>query len=262
MNILDKIVLYKKDVVAAAKKQLPLEALQEQVKHQPEKFSRFYDSINTHEGTYLICEVKKASPSCPEGFVENFNHIQTAQDYIHNNIPTISVLTDEQYFQGSNGVLRKVRSLTNSTLILRKDFTIDEYQIYEAKEMGADLILLIAAILTEEELERFYSLAQSLGLGVLVEVHDEAEVNKVRHIKPNVMGVNNRNLKDFSIDINQTIKLRDCVDFPCKFISESGIKTHEDITFLEANGADGFLVGTSLVKSGNIAEKIKELRGL
>lgn len=259
MNILNKIVLYKKEVVGKDKQRLPLEILKEQVSHQPEKFSRFYDSIEKHQGTYLICEVKKASPSCPEGFLKDFDHIKIAQEYIQNNVPTISVLTDEKYFQGSNGILRKVRSLTKDGLILRKEFIIDEYQIYEAKVMGADLILLIAAILTENELEKFYDLAQSLGLGVLVEVHDEEEVNKVRGFQPTVMGVNNRNLKDFSIDINQTVKLREVIDFSCKLISESGIVTREDILHLEANGADGFLIGTALVKSGDITGKLREL---
>ncbi|MBF0274590.1 MAG: indole-3-glycerol phosphate synthase TrpC [Nitrospinae bacterium] len=259
MNILEKIVEHKKGEVEKAKNCLSFEALIEKTPLEGNP-NRFYQSIENVTGTYLIAEVKKASPSCPEGFIPHFNHLDIAKEYITNNIPTISVLTDEAFFQGSIEVLKSIRKETSS-LILRKDFIVDPYQIYEAKGMGADLILLIAAILTEKEMQNYSELAHKLGLGTLVEIHNEDELKKVRSFKPNVLGINNRNLKDFSIDIKRTPQLMEKVDFSCKVISESGIEGRSDVTFLEGNGVNGFLIGTSLVKSPNITEKIKELTG-
>ncbi len=267
MDILSKIVRQKKEELAETKRGTPLEVLKETIEEQQphqgnraEEALRFYNSICSFEGTYLITEVKKCSPSNPNGFIEGFSHQEVAQAYIDADAPALSILTERNFFGGSAEVLRLIRPMTNA-LLLRKDFIIDPYQIWEAKEIGADIILLIAAILTKRELEEFSMLASSLGLSVLLEIHNREEYEKVKFLKPPVLGVNNRNLKDFSLDITRTIEIADLIDFPSALVSESGIKTREDILLLEGAGARAFLIGESLVRSGNIKACISSLRG-
>ena len=210
----------------------------------------------------LIAEVKKASPSagviCP-----NFDPVRIATEYEAAGASCLSVLTDEKFFQGSLDYLRQIRAAVKLPL-LRKDFIIDERQILEAIEWGADAILLIVAILDDERLKRFHTLATEAGLAVLVEVHDEAELNRALPLGAELIGVNNRNLKTFKVDLatteNLAEKLRQSEPGRAKLlVAESGIHTRADVARLKKSGAAAILVGESLVRHGNIAAKVREL---
>jgi indole-3-glycerol phosphate synthase len=226
----------------------------------------------------LIAEVKKASPSmgviCP-----NFDPVRIAKEYEAAGASCLSVLTDEQFFQGSLDYLRQIRAAVKLPL-LRKDFIIDERQILEAIEWGADAILLIVAILTDEQLARFHSLATEAGLAVLVEVHDEEELERALKISPKLIGVNNRNLKTFKVDLATTEKLAakmedrglkmantsapsSILNSPSSvlLVAESGIHTRADVERVQKCGAGAILVGESLVKQGDIGAKVRELIG-
>jgi indole-3-glycerol phosphate synthase len=217
-----------------------------------------------HVGCYnsiaLIAEVKKASPSagviCPD-----FDPVRIAREYEAAGADCLSVLTDEKFFQGSLDYLRQIREAVKLPL-LRKDFIIDERQILEAIEWGADAILLIAAILTDGQLARFHALAAEAGLAALVEVHDEAELQRALKTSPALIGVNNRNLKTFEVDLATTEKLAAALaqsDAAPLLVAESGIHTRADVRRLQQCGAGAILVGESLVKHGNIAAKVREL---
>ena len=216
----------------------------------------FYNSINK-EGMNFICEIKKASPS--KGIIsEDFPYLSITKEY--NNIAdAISVLTEPYFFKGSNEILSQVKSVVNVP-ILRKDFIIYPYQIYEAKFIGADAILLICAILNDKELKEYYDLAKELGLGVLVEAHDEVEVQRALNIGAKVIGVNNRNLKDFTVDTKNSINLRNKAPKNITFVSESGIKTREDIKKLLDNDIHVVLIGETLMRAKDKVQIIKELK--
>jgi len=212
----------------------------------------------------LIAEVKKASPSA--GVIcKDFDPVKIAKEYEAAGASCLSVLTDEQFFQGSLDYLRQIRAAVKLPL-LRKDFIIDERQILEAIEWGADAILLIAAILSDEQLQKFYSLAIEAGLAVLVEVHDEDELNRALKISPTLIGVNNRNLKTFKVDLATTeflaAKLRGSnKSSGSLLVAESGIHARADVERLQKCGAGAILVGESLVKQGDIGAKVRELLG-
>jgi indole-3-glycerol phosphate synthase len=228
-----------------------------------------FQSGPPHVGCYgsiaLIAEVKKASPSA--GIIcKDFDPVRIAKEYEAAGASCLSVLTDEKFFQGSLDYLRQIREAVKLPL-LRKDFIIDERQILEAVEWGADAILLIVAILDDGRLKRFHSLATAAGLAVLVEVHDEAELERAMAIGAELIGVNNRDLKTFKVDLANTERLaaklftsigpRDS----SLLVAESGIHTRADVERLAKCGAGAILVGESLVKGGNIASKVKELIG-
>ena len=208
----------------------------------------------------LIAEVKKASPSA--GIIcENFDPEKIAKEYEAAGASCLSVLTDEKFFQGSLDYLRQIRAAVKLPL-LRKDFIIDERQILEAIEWGADAILLIVAILTDEQLAKFHSLAVEAGLAVLVEVHDEEELNRALKISPKLVGVNNRNLKTFKVDLATTEKLASkIISNGSLLVAESGIHSRADVERLKKCGAVAILVGESLVKQGDIGAKVRELIG-
>jgi indole-3-glycerol phosphate synthase len=217
-----------------------------------------YDSIA------LIAEVKKASPSmgviCP-----NFDPVRIAREYEAAGASCLSVLTDEKFFQGSLDYLRQIRAAVKIPL-LRKDFIIDERQILEAIEWGADAILLIVAILTDEQLAKFHALAIEAGLAVLVEVHDEAELERALKISSALIGVNNRDLKTFKVDLATTERLaakmvNNSVPRSPLLVAESGIHTRADVERVQKCGAGAILVGESLVKQGDIGAKMRELLG-
>jgi len=217
-----------------------------------------------HVGCYgsiaLIAEVKKASPSmgviCP-----NFDPVRIAKEYEAAGASCLSVLTDEQFFQGSLDYLRQIRAAVKLPL-LRKDFIIDERQILEAIEWGADAILLIVAILTDEQLAKFHALALEAGLAVLVEVHDEEELERALKISPKLIGVNNRNLKTFKVDLATTERLASrLTHHGSLLVAESGIHTRADVERVQKCGAGAILVGESLVKQGDIGAKVRELIG-
>jgi indole-3-glycerol phosphate synthase len=213
----------------------------------------------------LIAEVKKASPSA--GVIcRDFDPVRIAQEYEAAGASCLSVLTDEKFFQGSLDHLRQVRAAVKLPL-LRKDFIIDERQILEAIEWGADAILLIVAILSDRQLAKFHSLATEAGLAVLVEVHDEAELERALKISPALIGVNNRNLKTFKVDLATTEKLAaklfpsPVTRHPSLLVAESGIQTRADVERLKQCGANAILVGESLMRGGDIQKKVRELIG-
>ncbi len=206
----------------------------------------------------IISEVKRASPS--KGLIaEDFDYLAIAKDYESAKVSAISVLTEPFFFQGSNEILNEI-SQTVETPILRKDFTISPYMIYEAKLIGASAILLIASILDDKELKEYLELADSLGLSAIVETHDEEEIERALDAGARIIGVNNRNLKDFTVDINNSIKLRKNVPKDIIFISESGIKTSEDVKRLKENDVDAVLIGETLMRSDNKKALIEELK--
>lgn len=196
----------------------------------------------------IIAEIKKASPSA--GIISNnFDPVSKAKEYESIGASALSILTEEFYFKGSSKYLEEVKRHTKLP-ILRKDFMIDEYQLYEAKLMGADCILLIASILNDEQIKSFVMLAESLKLDYLIEVHDIDELRRVECFKNAIIGVNNRNLKTFDVDINNSINLKKQFKGKNIFVSESGIKKKSDIKLLKENGIHVFLIGESLMKGG------------
>jgi len=211
----------------------------------------------------LIAEVKKASPSA--GIIcKDFDPVRIAKDYEAAGASCLSVLTDEKFFQGSLDYLRQIRAAVKLPL-LRKDFIIDERQILEAIEWGADAILLIVSILTDEQLRRFHKLAIEAGLSVLVEVHDEAEMDRAMAIGAPLIGVNNRDLKSFTVDLATTERLAARINAQANpnvlLVAESGIKSKSDVTRLANCGAGAILVGESLVREGDLRTKVRELIG-
>jgi indole-3-glycerol phosphate synthase len=206
----------------------------------------------------LIAEVKKASPSM--GVIcHDFDPVRIAKEYEAAGASCLSVLTDEKFFQGSLDYLRQIRAEVKIPL-LRKDFIIDERQILEAIEWGADAILLIVAILTDEQLQKFHTLAVEADLAVLVEVHDEEELERAMKLSPALLGVNNRNLKTFNVDLATTERLAAKItDHECLLVAESGIHTRADVERVWKCGAGAILVGESLVKQGDIGAKVREL---
>ena len=194
----------------------------------------------------IIAEIKKASPSA--GIIsEDFDPIQKAKDYEAFGAAALSILTEEDFFLGSIEYLKEVKAIT-SLPILRKDFMVDEYQIYEAKLMGADCILLIASILSDSQITAFVTLAEELELDYLIEVHDEAELSRVGHFKDAMIGVNNRDLKTFTVDLDNSVRLKHKFIHSNIFIAESGIKNQDDIDYLKSHQIHAFLIGESLMR--------------
>ena len=206
----------------------------------------------------IISEVKRASPS--KGMIaEDFDYLAIAREYEKSGASAISVLTEPDFFKGSIRYLAEIAEEVNIPL-LRKDFIIDDSMIYEAKASGASAVLLIAAILDDSQLREFIELAHSLGLSALVEAHDEEEIQRALKAGARVIGVNNRNLKDFTVDLNNSINLRKLVPEEIIFVSESGIKTAEDVSRLKENNIDAVLIGETLMRSDNKRELIQELK--
>lgn len=211
------------------------------------------------EGISFICEVKKASPS--KGIIaEDFPYLQIAQEYEQAGADAISVLTEPDYFKGSNTYLTEI-SKKVKVPVLRKDFTIDEYQLYEAKLIGADAVLLICSLLPEETIRHYLILCEELRLSALVEAHTEEEVKSAVRAGARIIGVNNRNLQTFEVDINNSIRLRSFVPEEILYVAESGIQTNEDIMVLQNAGVDAVLIGETLMRSANKKEMLNSLRG-
>ncbi len=216
----------------------------------------FYEAIGK-KGISFICEVKKASPS--KGVIsENFPYLEIAKKY-NECADCISCLTEPYFFLGKDEYLTQIKMSVNIP-VLRKDFILYEYQIYEAKCIGADAILLIVAILDSKTLKKYIDIAHSIGLGCLVEAHDEKELEIAISCGAKVVGVNNRNLKDFTIDMNNSINLRNKAPKDVLFVSESGIKTRSDIKKLEENNIDAVLIGETLMRSNDIISEVRKLK--
>ncbi|MBI2556701.1 MAG: indole-3-glycerol phosphate synthase TrpC, partial [Planctomycetes bacterium] len=208
----------------------------------------------------IIAEIKKASPSL--GIIrEDFNPVEIARIYETNGAAAISVLTDEKFFQGSLSYLTGVKKSVNLP-VLRKDFIVDPYQIYEARSAGADAILLIAALLSWEEMQRYLDLASELGMECLVEVHSETELKMVLKTNARIIGINNRDLATFKTDLETTLRLKPMIPAEKIVVSESGIKSRVDVEKLMEEGVDAILVGETLMKSDDISAKLRELLGL
>lgn len=262
MNILDKIVKTKRAEVAQQKKALEISNLERIINEKAEPSRNFMRHIKNAVLSHrlaIIAELKKASPS--KGIIrEDFDPVEIARDYALNGATCLSVLTDSHYFQGSPSYIRQVKQAVSLPL-LRKDFIIDEYQILESKALGADCILLIAAILDDSQLLDYTLMAHDLGMDVLVEVHSLEEFGRALNLPIRVIGVNNRNLKDFSISMDVTLQIRQELPDDYILISESGIESHEDIQHMQNEGIFAFLVGTTLMSSRSAGEALARLRG-
>jgi indole-3-glycerol phosphate synthase len=254
--ILDKIHAYKLKEVAESKERVSIESLKERCKDVPDAI-KSGTVLKRENRIKFIAEVKKASPSA--GIIrEDFNYINIAREYEAGGASAISVLTDKEFFKGDIKYLSEIKE-TVSLPALRKDFIIDPYQIYEARAAGADLVLLIARILTKEEIDAFLALSHELGMECLVEVHDNDELEKVLETEAAIIGINNRNLDTFKTNLDTTLQLRHRIPEGKIVVSESGIKTREDVLVLEEAGIDAILIGETLMRSRDISQKIKEL---
>lgn len=249
-TILDDILAHKRQEVAAQKQRVDMDTLVANISASndtPRGFMKALQARVAIGGTAVIAEVKKASPSM--GVIRaSFDPVAIAESYAAAGATCLSVLTDEKYFQGSGHYLRLVRAAVGLPL-LRKDFIVDEYQIVEARALGADAILLIVAALSDAELAAFTRLAHDLGLDVLVEVHDETECERALKLPLRVIGVNNRNLHDFSVSLDTTRRIKAMVPPDYLVVSESGIHTRADIDALQADGVSAFLVGGALMQA-------------
>lgn len=256
--MLDEIVEKTKKRVEDAKKRIPLEEIKKDVSLMDVTDEFPFKKALSEEGMSIIAEVKKASPS--KGLIaEDFDYIAIAKDYEQAGASAISVLTEPFFFMGSDDYLSEIAQNV-SIPILRKDFVVDEYMIWEAKLLGASAILLIVSVLDIVQLKKYLDLAHYLGLSAIVEVHDGDEIRKAMIVGAEIIGVNNRNLKDFTVDIENSINLRRCVSGDVIFISESGIKTKEDISKLNENNVDAVLIGETLMKSNDKMSMISELK--
>lgn len=259
-TILDEIAEKTRRRIEEKKKEVPLEALKEKIASQTYKKQPYlFEKRLAARGLSFICEVKKASPS--KGVIaEKFLYKETAAAYEKAGAAAISCLTEPYYFMGSDKYLEEIAQLV-SIPVLRKDFTIDSYMIYEAKAMKADGVLLICALLDDETLRNYLALTKKLGMSALVEAHSGTEVSRALKAGASVIGVNNRDLKTFHVDLNTSLRLRTMVPRNKIFVAESGIKTPEDIAALSRAGADAVLIGETLMRMGDIGKGIQALKG-
>ena len=245
MNILDEIVAKTKSKLEEKKQGLSLQELSSKIDFENLKETNFKKSLQ-NKAEAIIAEIKKASPSA--GIIsENFDPVLKSKEYESFGASALSILTEEDYFLGNIQYLMDVKAIT-SLPILRKDFIVDEYQIYESKLIGADCILLIASILNDKELKNFSETAERLKLDYIIEVHNEEELQRAQHFSNAIIGVNNRNLKTFDVDINNSVELKKIFEGENIFIAESGIKSKKDIEYLQQHNINVFLIGESLMK--------------
>lgn len=258
MTILHEIAGYAKERVAYAKKILPADVIKRRALSLPREEFSFEMALRTPELSF-ICECKKASPS--KGIIaEEFPYLKIAREYEKAGADCISVLTEPKWFLGRDDYLREIASEVTIPC-LRKDFIVDEYMLYETKVLGASAVLLICSILTGQQLREYLKICNELGLSALVEAHDEKEVQDAVNVGAKIIGVNNRNLKDFTIDTQNSQRLRALIPPEILFVSESGIKDEEDVKKLREIGADAVLVGETLMRAVDKGETLRQLRG-
>ena len=258
MNILDRLAEHAKERVKLAQTKISLEIVRHNAFALPKGNFAFENALKTPELSF-ICECKKASPS--KGLIAtDFPYLQIAKEYEAAGADAISVLTEPKWFLGSDEYLREIASQV-SIPCLRKDFTVDAYMIYEAKLLGASAVLLICSILDASQMREYISLCDELGLSALVEAHDEAEVQKAMDAGARIIGVNNRNLKDFTVDTGNSRRLRSLLPPDVLFVSESGEKSAEDVASLRKIGADAVLIGETLMRAPDKRAKLRELKG-
>ena len=263
MNILEEIAGKTRERIDQEKGKVSVAELRKRIRDREQNPAilptpSFYQALKK-EGMSYICEVKKASPS--KGLIApDFPYVEIAKEYEAAGASAISCLTEPFYFQGSDRYLEEITAAVNIP-VLRKDFTVDEYMIYQAKSLGASAVLLICAILDDGELRAYRQLAKELGLDALVEAHDEYEVDRALNLGAEIVGVNNRDLRTFQVDMNNSIRLRKMAPDNVVFVSESGIRTPEDIRLLYENKVDAVLIGETLMRSPDKKAALESLNG-
>ena len=258
MTILDQLADYARERTGQAKLKISLDEIKRQALSLPKGNFAFENALKK-PGISFICECKKASPS--KGLIApHFPYLQIAKEYEVAGADCISVLTEPKWFLGRDKYLKEIAN-TVSIPCLRKDFTVDEYMLYEAKVLGASAVLLICSILSEEQIKSYIRICDELGLSALVEAHDANEVQAALHAGARVIGVNNRNLKDFSVDTDNSRRLRELIPRNVLFVSESGVNSAEDVAKLREIGADAVLIGETLMRASDKKVKLDELRG-
>lgn len=258
MTILEQLAGYARERVAQAKREVPEEELRRRAMAMPRGTFAFEAALKK-PGISFICECKKASPS--KGLIApEFPYLSIARAYEAAGADAISVLTEPKWFQGRDEYLEEIAAAV-AVPCLRKDFTVDPYMIWQAKVLGASAVLLICAILTGEQIRESIALCDELGLSALVEAHDEGEVETALAAGARIIGVNNRNLKDYSVDTENSRRLREQIPREVLFVSESGVQTAEDVAQLRAIGADAVLIGETLMRAEDKKAKLAELRG-
>ena len=256
--VLDEITSWKREELAERKSRRPQAVVEAAAKDAP-SVRDFRAAIHCQSAVKLIAEVKKASPSA--GLIRpDFNPVDIAREYERNGAAAVSVLTDEKYFQGSFDYLRDIRRAARVPALC-KEFIIDAYQIHQARAAGADAILLIVRILSDDELVSFLDTAHALGMAVLVETHGEEEVERALSCGARIIGINNRDLDKLTTDVETTFRLAPLVPGDCVMVSESGIRTREDVIRLQDAGVHAILVGESLMRSDDIGRKVRSLLG-
>lgn len=258
LTILDKLADHARERVEAAKLRISAGDIKERALALPAGSFEFEKALKKDDIAF-ICECKKASPS--KGIIaEDFPYLNIAKEYEAAGADCISVLTEPKWFLGSDAYLKEIAANVSIPCI-RKDFTVDEYMIYEAKLLGAKAVLLICSILTQQQISEYIAVCDSLGLSALVEAHDEAEIAMAITSGARIIGVNNRNLKDFSVDTGNSRRMRELVPENIIFVSESGVSSASDIEALRQAGADAVLIGETLMKAPDKLSKLSELRG-
>lgn len=256
-NILDTIADYSRERVAADKAACSLSEMREIALSLPKGTHRFMDALKK-PGISFICEVKKASPS--KGIISaDFPYLDIAKEYEQAGADAMSCLTEPKWFLGSDEIFKNIRK-TVATPMIRKDFTVDEYQIYQAKAMGADAVLLICSILDTKTIESYLYICDELGLDALVETHDADEIASAKAAGAKIIGVNNRNLKNFTVDFSNAANLRDLIPADSIYVAESGVQTPSDVGILKKIGADAVLIGETLMRAADKAACLKALR--
>lgn len=259
MTILDQLADAARKRVEESKSRVPLHQIKAQALALPGGSFAFENALKTPDIAF-ICECKKASPS--KGLIApDFPYLQIAGEYEQAGAACISVLTEPRWFLGKDEYLQEIARMVQIPC-LRKDFTVDEYMIYETKVLGASAVLLICSILSKEQIREYIDLCDQLGLSALVEAHDEAEVQTALDGGARIIGVNNRNLKDFTVDNQNSSRLRKLIPPQVLFVSESGVRTAEDVRQLREMGADAVLIGETLMRAPDKKAKLSELRGL
>lgn len=258
MTILDKLADHARERVEAAKKDISADHIKKLALELPKGKFEFENALKKDDIAF-ICECKKASPS--KGVIaEDFPYLTIAKEYEAAGADCISVLTEPKWFLGSNEYLREIAANVSIPCI-RKDFTVDEYMIYEAKLLGAKAVLLICSILTQQQISEYIGVCDELGLSALVEAHDEAELQTAVAAGARIIGVNNRNLKDFSVDTGNSRRLRELAPANVSFVSESGVQSAEDIRLLREAGVNAVLIGETLMRAADNKVKLAELKG-
>ncbi len=258
-DILEQLAEYAKYRVTEAKKTKPLECIREEACSMNRDTGFPFLKALKKDGLSLIAECKKASPS--KGLIDpDFPYLEIAQEYESAGADAISVLTEPKWFLGSIDYLKEIAHAVKIP-VLRKDFVVDEYMIYEAKTAGASAVLLICSLLEEETLRRYLAITHELGMSALVEAHDEEEVRMALRCGAEIIGVNNRNLRDFTVDLNNSLRLRNLAGENIVFVAESGIRSRTDTKQLEDGNIHAVLIGETLMRAGNKTEMIAELKG-